>query len=78
VNTISTEHFTSLYFPAWKRKFTPKTIKAGFAASGLIPFNPKRDLRTVPKPAAERTISTTNKVPCRQDAAQSDEVPQTL
>jgi hypothetical protein len=60
VNTIGKEHFTSLYSPARERAFTPKNIKAGFAASGLFPFNPERVLRTVPKPTAELTILVPN------------------
>jgi hypothetical protein len=40
VNTIGKEHFTSLFSPARVKAFTAKNIKAGFAASGLFPFNP--------------------------------------
>jgi hypothetical protein len=36
-NTIGKQHFTSLYSPARAIAFTPKNIKAGFAANGLIP-----------------------------------------
>ncbi|KAF2186614.1 hypothetical protein K469DRAFT_726131 [Zopfia rhizophila CBS 207.26] len=71
VNTISKEHFTSLFSSARKRAFTLKNIKAGFAASGLFPFNPDRVLRDMPKPPAELTISKANEVkvgPCPQDA----------
>jgi len=50
VNTIGKEHFTSLYSPARKIAFTPKNIKASFAASGLFPFNPDRVLRSMPAP----------------------------
>ena len=39
VNTIGKQHFTSLFSPARERAFTPKNIKAGFAASGLFSFN---------------------------------------
>jgi hypothetical protein len=42
VNIIGKQHFTSLLSPARNRSFTPKNIKVGFAASGLIPFNPDR------------------------------------
>ncbi|KAI2475622.1 hypothetical protein Ptr902_12947 [Pyrenophora tritici-repentis] len=66
VNTIGKEHFTSLYKPARERAFTLKNIKAGFAASGLFPFNPERVLRTVPKPPAELTLAVTNEVPCQE------------
>ncbi|KAH4330485.1 hypothetical protein HBH98_256180 [Parastagonospora nodorum] len=68
VNAIGKEHFTSLYKPARERAFTPKNIKAGFAASGLFPFNPDRVLRTVPKPPAELTLTTNNEAPCQEDA----------
>jgi hypothetical protein len=40
INTTGKEHFTSLFSPARERAFTYKNIKAGFAASGLFPFNP--------------------------------------
>jgi hypothetical protein len=67
VNTIGKEHFTCLYKPARERAFTPKNIKAGFAASGLFPFNPERVLRTVPKPPARPTLVVTNEAPCQED-----------
>ncbi|KAH8588708.1 hypothetical protein B0O99DRAFT_600493 [Bisporella sp. PMI_857] len=73
VNTIGKEHFTSLYSPAKERAFTPKNIKAGFAASGLFLFNPDRVLRSMPKPPAEPTepaipsADEVRVVSCRQD-----------
>ena len=70
VNTIGKEHFTSLYSPARERAFTPKNIKAGFAASGLFPFNPDRVLRSMPIPLAEPAIPRADEVrveSCRQD-----------
>jgi hypothetical protein len=70
VNTIGKEHFTSLYSPARKIAFTPKNIKAGFAASGLFPFNPDRVLRSMPAPPAEPAIPRADEVKvgsCRQD-----------
>jgi hypothetical protein len=70
VNMIGKEHFTSLYSPARKIAFTPKNIKAGFAASGLLPFNPDRVLRSMPAPLAEPVIPGANEVTvgsCRQD-----------
>jgi hypothetical protein len=60
VNTIGKEHFTSLFSPARAKAFTPRNIKAGFAAAGLFPFNPDRVLRTMPKPPAELTIPQSN------------------
>jgi len=50
VNTIGKEHFTALYSPARERAFTSKNIMAGFAASGLFPFNPDRTQRYVKAP----------------------------
>ncbi|KAH6669559.1 hypothetical protein B0J14DRAFT_487148 [Halenospora varia] len=70
VNMIGKEHFTSLYSPARKIAFTPKNIKAGFAASGLFPFNPDRVLRSMPAPPAKPAIPRADKVKvgsCRQD-----------
>ncbi len=70
VNTIGKEHFTSLYSPARGKAFTPKNIKAGFAASGLFPFNPDRVLRSMPAPPAEPVIPGADEVKvgsCRQD-----------
>ena len=69
MNTIGKEHFTSLFSPARERAFTPKNIKAGFAASGLFPFNPDRVLRSMPNPA-EPAISRAAEAkvgPCQQD-----------
>ncbi|KAF4625232.1 hypothetical protein G7Y89_g12940 [Cudoniella acicularis] len=53
VNTIGKQHFTSLFSPARVTAFMPKNIKAGFATSGLFPFNPDRVLRSMPMPPAE-------------------------
>jgi hypothetical protein len=49
VNTIGKGHFTYLYSPARKKAFTKKNILAGWAKSGLFPFNPDRVLRDIPK-----------------------------
>ena len=70
VNTIGKEHFTSLYSPARKTAFTPKNIKAGFAASGLFLFNPDRVLRSMPALPADPAIPSADEVKvgsCRQD-----------
>jgi len=77
VNTIGKQHFTSLFSPARKIAFTPKNIKAGFAASGLFPFNPDRVLRHMPKPPDDLPIQRADEAnvgSCPQD----DVVPQTL
>jgi hypothetical protein len=75
VNTIGKEHFTSLYSPARERAFTPKNIKAGFAASGLFPFNPDRVLRSMPAPPAEPAIPRADEV--KVGSCQQDVEPQT-
>jgi hypothetical protein len=45
VGTIGKSHFTYLYYPARTRAFTKKNILAGWAKSGLFPFNPDREPR---------------------------------
>ena len=69
VDTVGKEDFTSLYSPARKEAITRRNIKAAWAATGLLPFNPERVLRTTPKPPAQPTTSETNRVagPCPQD-----------
>ena len=62
MNIIGKEHFTSLYSHARETAFTPKNIKAGFAACGLVPFNPDRVLRSISKPPAELTIPKADEV----------------
>lgn len=75
VNTIGKKHFTSLSSPAREKAFTPKNIIAGFAASGLFPFNPDRVLRSIPKPHADLTIPKADEV--NVEACQRNEVPPT-
>lgn len=62
VNVIGKEHCTSLYSPARIKAFTSRNIKAGFAASGLVPFNPERVLKDIPKPPVALTVSTADQV----------------
>lgn len=59
---IGKEHFTSLYSPARIKAFTPRNIKAGFAACGLAPFNPGKVLRSMPMPPVALTIATSDPV----------------
>jgi len=75
VNTISKQHFTSLFSLAREKVFTPKNIKASFATSGLFLFNPDRVLRHMPKPPTNLTIPKANKVKVR--SCPQDVVPQT-
>jgi hypothetical protein len=56
VDTIGKEHFTYLYQPARDKALTRRNILAGWAASGLFPFNPQRVLRDMPKPPAESVM----------------------
>jgi hypothetical protein len=59
-----------LYSPAREKAFTPKNIKAGFATSGLFPFNLDRVLRSMPAPLAKLIILGADEVKvgsCRQD-----------
>jgi hypothetical protein len=52
IDAIGKEHFTYLYSPAWEKGLTKRNIVAGWAATGLFPFNPARVLRNTPKPLA--------------------------
>ncbi|KAF2736962.1 hypothetical protein EJ04DRAFT_521590 [Polyplosphaeria fusca] len=56
------EHFTPLYSAAREKAFTAKNAKAGFAASGLFPFNPDRILKSIPQPVPELTTSAANTI----------------
>ena len=49
MNIIGKSYFTYLYSPARVRAFTKKNILAGWAKSGLFPFNPERVLKDTPK-----------------------------
>lgn len=42
--------------PARERALTKRNITAGWATSGLFPFNPERVLRDTPKPLPEPTV----------------------
>jgi hypothetical protein len=75
VNTIGKEHFTTLFSPARYKAFTAKNIKAGFAASGLLPFNPDRVLNSMPKPVPSLTVPRIDEV--TNGPLPQGEVPQT-
>ena len=62
VDAIGKEHFTYLYAPARERASTKRNILAGWAATGLFPFNPERVLRNTPKPPPELLIPTGDNV----------------
>ncbi|KAF2800396.1 hypothetical protein K505DRAFT_404045 [Melanomma pulvis-pyrius CBS 109.77] len=44
VDTVSKEHFISLYKPARDKAISKRNILAGWAATSLLPFNPERNL----------------------------------
>jgi len=56
LDTVGKEHFTSLYKPVRERALTKRNITAGWAASGLFPFNPERVLRDTRKPLPKLTV----------------------
>jgi hypothetical protein len=68
IDAIGKEHFTWLYKPARVRALTRKNILAGWAATGLFPWNPDRVLRHTPKLPADVVVSNTDEVvkpPCQ-------------
>ena len=54
-----------MYSLVRERVFTPKNIKAGFAANSLFPFNPDKVLRSMPAFSAEPAIPSADKVKVR-------------
>jgi hypothetical protein len=53
MTTVNKKHFTTLYYPARERAMTKKNILAGWAKSGLLPFNPDRVFRDIAKPVPD-------------------------
>lgn len=74
VDTVGKEHFTFLYKPARESALTRRNIMAGWAATGLHPFDPERVLGGLPKSDVDASVPNTHQVgvSCSQD-----EVPQT-
>src|SRR5436190_5933111 len=69
IDIVGKEHFTSLYKPAREKALTKRNITAGWAATGLFPFNPERVLRDTLKPPvallkADKVVGS-----CLQDEA---------
>jgi DDE superfamily endonuclease len=52
-NTVSKQHFTSLYSQARCAAFTSRNIKSAWAKAGLYPWNPDRVLRDTQKPPSQ-------------------------
>ena len=68
LETVGKEHFISLYKPARDKAISKRNILAGWAATGLFPFNPERVLRHTPKPPPDHTVpEPTRVVACIQD-----------
>jgi hypothetical protein len=69
IDAVGKEHFTYLYSPARDRALTKRNIRAGWAATGLLPFNPERVLSDMPKLPAEIIVPTADDVAgtCSQD-----------
>lgn len=62
IDAIGKEHFTYLYSPARQKAITKRNIIAGWAATGLFPFNPDRVLRNTPKPPAALRPAELNEI----------------
>jgi hypothetical protein len=56
IDMVGKEHFTYLYSPARDTALTKRNIRAGWAATGLYPFNPERVLKDIPRPPVEVII----------------------
>jgi hypothetical protein len=69
LTNVNKEHFTAIYSRARERGMTRKNILAGWAKTGLFPFNPSRILRDIVRPDAPLTIQVPFEVECTQDGA---------
>ncbi|KAI0570374.1 DDE-1 domain containing protein, partial [Pyrenophora tritici-repentis] len=58
LTNVNKEHFTAIYSRARERGVTKKNILAGWAKTGLFPFNPPRVLRDIVRPDAPLTIQS--------------------
>jgi hypothetical protein len=56
IDIVGKEHFTYLYSPARDTALTKRNIRAGWAATGLYPFNPERVLKDIPRPPVEVVV----------------------
>ncbi|KAI1670786.1 DDE superfamily endonuclease [Pyrenophora tritici-repentis] len=56
IDIVGKGHFTYLYSPARDTALTKRNIRAGWAATGLYPFNPERVLKDIPRPPVEVVI----------------------
>ncbi|PZD39774.1 DDE-1 domain containing protein [Pyrenophora tritici-repentis] len=67
LTNVNKEHFTAIYSCAREVGMTKKNILAGWAKTGLFPFNPSRVLRDIVKPGAPLTIQ----LPCEVESTQN-------
>jgi hypothetical protein len=67
LKNVNKEHFTAIYSRARERGMTKKNILAGWAKTGLFPFNPSRVLRDIVKPDAPLTIQVSYDVGSTQN-----------
>jgi hypothetical protein len=74
VDTVGKEHFTSLYKPAREKALSRRNIMAGWSATGLYPYNPKRVLDSLPKSTANSTATETYSLAV---SSSQEEIPQT-
>ena len=52
--TVTIYNFNQLFSQAWYQAMVPRTIMAGFRATGVYPFNPK----AISIPGAEKITAT--------------------
>lgn len=49
-NMVGKQHFTLLYDRARTKAFTPRNVLSGWSKTGLLPLNPDKVLKDIPKP----------------------------
>ncbi len=72
INHITKDDFLEVYYPAHEVAITQKNVISGFAATGLVPFNPQRVLENLPP------IRTPSPPPGSQESIWDSKTPQTL
>lgn len=66
INHINKEEFLLLYFRTHIKAITKKSIRSGFAATGLVPFDQKRVLSTL-----DLVVRTPSPVPTEESVWES-------
>ncbi|KAF9733837.1 hypothetical protein PMIN01_08180 [Paraphaeosphaeria minitans] len=74
-DTLHTGTQTSFDKPARDNALTKRNIRAGWAATGLFPFNPERVFRDTPRPPAQLFALRADEI--EVVSSTQDEVPQT-